>query len=64
MPDPLHELMDDIYDAARFCEREDSIRDFYQEVQILLNEYGFMIVPIEDPTNLYLGREDDDDTDN
>jgi hypothetical protein len=51
MGDPIFEALDDIL--------SDPVVDVLTpaEFERLLAEYGFMIVPIEDPTNLRFGDE-------
>lgn len=47
--DALNDLIDECATNLSFCA---------EEFEQVLAEYGFMIVPIEDPTNLRFGVED------
>lgn len=53
--DPIYDVLNDIFDILN-----NNIYDAIdpQEFEKLLSEYGFMIVPIEDPTNLRYGEDD------
>lgn len=53
--DPIYDVLNDIFDVMS----ENYIHPFDSEqFEKLLSEYGFMIVPIEDPTNLRYGEDD------
>jgi protein-L-isoaspartate O-methyltransferase len=52
MGDPVFDIIDEIFDDMGIFKDP---RDFEKQ----LAEYGFMIVPIDDPTNLRYGVEDE-----
>lgn len=49
--DPVTDLIEDIFDVMDI---EADVIDF----ECYLNKFGFMIVPIEDPTNLRYGADE------
>lgn len=53
MSDPFHEALFDALDEAGQQYKEGMIDT--DQFEATLAEYGFMIVPIEDPTNLRFG---------
>lgn len=51
MPDPIDDVLSDVFDEMGW----DSWPFRIDKFQTLLGDCGFMIVPIEDPTNLRFG---------
>lgn len=52
MGDPIFEILVDVFDDL-------DIYTYPTDFEKKLADYGFMIVPIEDPTNLRYGVEDE-----